>query len=373
MSADAVTGEEQAIKPVYKQWPGDNVFLCKGRLMSGPDWLASVATSLMVLLPMGFYFGLIGPAFADRGRSWVIVFEAILLVFMITMLILTTFSEPGIVPRRPFSESSPNRRPPRIQRLLVNGKYVMLKYCGTCNIYRPPRCSHCSICDSCVLDFDHHCPWIGNCIGRHNYRRFLVFLYACVFLSLWTLYTCVWILVLKVDERSISGGTDSNWSLLNDVLRSDPSPIILAIYTLIAVCFVVGLYGFHMYLVVVGMTTNEHLKGGFPHGSPYTRGWFWNCVRMHTSLDPEIPLFDPMEELEMGKDFAIPQHEEIVHVDRSVAFSDLTTSSLPSPIAIESPKSEYSDSISVDLELVGPSLGRELAKSPSEEFESESM
>jgi palmitoyltransferase len=37
--------------------------------------------------------------------------------------------------------------------------------CPDCETVRTDRSRHCSICNKCVERFDHHCPWINNCVG----------------------------------------------------------------------------------------------------------------------------------------------------------------------------------------------------------------
>lgn len=62
-----------------------------------------------------------------------------------------------------------------------------IRYCEKCNLIKPDRCHHCSICGVCVLKMDHHCPWINNCVSFSNYKFFVLFLgytfAMCVFVA----------------------------------------------------------------------------------------------------------------------------------------------------------------------------------------------
>ncbi len=57
------------------------------------------------------------------------------------------------------------------------------KYCITCRIMRPNLASHCKDCDNCVLEFDHHCFWMGNCVGKGNLREFILMMIGGVLVS----------------------------------------------------------------------------------------------------------------------------------------------------------------------------------------------
>ncbi|VDB99888.1 unnamed protein product [Peniophora sp. CBMAI 1063] len=61
-----------------------------------------------------------------------------------------------------------------------SGPDGQMEFCrkGRCNgRWKPPGTHHCSTCGTCRMGFDHHCPWLGNCVSISRMKAFLALLY----------------------------------------------------------------------------------------------------------------------------------------------------------------------------------------------------
>ena len=111
-------------------------------------------------------------------------------------------------------------------------------YCPKCLIKMDFRTKHCVICEKCVDDFDHHCFWVGNCIGKKNFSLFFDFLVYVIFNTLFNfLITTYYVLT----EMSTPYGEKANDAFpgfyfgVNSVIYNRTVRIIVSIF-ISAVC-----------------------------------------------------------------------------------------------------------------------------------------
>jgi palmitoyltransferase ZDHHC9/14/18 len=289
--------KKKTSKKLYDNWPGDNTVCCHGRCWFGPDRKLFVLSVILIIIPALAFPGQVWPYFILNHHpaftTMIILVSMVGLLTVLVSLITTATIDPGIVPRKHIlqgntyklgeilvngngesfeeedlakqqhslhNEYGNKHYPPLFQQVILDDQPQTLKYCYTCQIYRPPRCSHCPRCDICVEKFDHHCPWTGTCIGKRNYRHFSLFVNSTSFMCLFVMAICIVQLVLVSVEEYSQVSEIGFGPALGNVLKRCPVAVLLMIYLPLVLIFVGSLCGFHWYLVFTNQTTYETIK-----------------------------------------------------------------------------------------------------------------
>lgn len=103
--------------------------------------------------------------------------------------------------------------------------------CADCNTIRTSRSRHCSVCGHCVERFDHHCPWINNCVGVRNHNSFFAYLIFQALLLVSTLSLSVLALTRHLTTNILFNRNFHD--LLPEELKSD---IVILTFLITLIC-----------------------------------------------------------------------------------------------------------------------------------------
>ncbi|XP_037888489.1 palmitoyltransferase ZDHHC15B isoform X3 [Glossina fuscipes] len=128
-----------------------------------------------------------------------------------------------------------------------------IRFCDKCKIIKPDRSHHCSVCGTCILKMDHHCPWVNNCVNFTNYKFFVLFLgYAllyCLYVALTSLECFIRFWRSEFVEQGELGGSMGRFHIL-----------FLFFVAFMFAISLISLFGYHVYLLLVNRTTLEAFR-----------------------------------------------------------------------------------------------------------------
>mmetsp|Transcript_17053 Transcript_17053/g.23997 ORF Transcript_17053/g.23997 Transcript_17053/m.23997 type:complete len:348 (+) Transcript_17053:240-1283(+) len=142
----------------------------------GVHWFGPIFTMALFLLASHHF---IVKAHQDIGpiTYWICILWSI---FTCGALLLVSLSDPGIVmstTKLPTNTAESSR----------------WRWCDFCQQYQPPTGAHCPDCNVCIEGYDHHCVWMGTCIGKGNFKAFTFFNISWL---LYLIYAILWITII---------------------------------------------------------------------------------------------------------------------------------------------------------------------------------
>lgn len=109
-----------------------------------------------------------------------------------------------------------------------------LHLCPECLIIKTPRSRHCSVCNRCVERYDHHCPWINNCVGINNHRNFMVFLTSLI-VSIVGILVGTIIELIQIEEAIKLTPESLNYSFLPEFILTNKWVYYVMMWVILAI------------------------------------------------------------------------------------------------------------------------------------------
>ena len=287
----------------YENWQGNNYFPYGGHIIEGPcSFRPTMASGMALTLPVALFIGFNADYITDHWTIAILIISGILALLDLIFLILSSFRDPGILRRHYYNGYYKFER--KSTKIFHLGFVRHYKYCGTCAIMRPIRSSHCFDCNNCVERCDHHCPWIGNCVGKRNYWLFYLFVVTLTISIIYIEAFCVAHIWKYLHDKIKENDNKINAEQRDHIAAYSLCDLIIDLYLIIygiaILAFTLGLLFYHTRLVITNTTTKEMLKFIWknPFGNSYNRNFGYN---LYNVITPEIKKYSLLDILRNGK------------------------------------------------------------------------
>ena len=147
----------------YSRVGNTHIIFRKDKILAtvGPHWPGVIFTGVLIIFAAYLNIYII-QVNQTVFQSSFIALVCVLCVLAELSLYSCALRDPGIIlPQSSQGDINEENR----SLFTENGKY---HYCDICEINQPVGAAHCSFCDICIEKLDHHCPWMGKCVGKKN-------------------------------------------------------------------------------------------------------------------------------------------------------------------------------------------------------------
>lgn len=173
------------------------------------------------------------------------------------MLALASIGNPGYLPKVNSTQKEDTWMCSQVNLMVIKGQVMLMKYCWTCNIIRPPWSVHCKDCDMCVERYDHHCPFLGICVGKRNFSYFFLYIATQFLYGSYVTIVCA----IQIIHHSITFIKPEKVGLrIWYWIKISPLSVPSFFSGIFIVCITLTLFPYYIKIIILGRTTNEDIK-----------------------------------------------------------------------------------------------------------------